>query len=77
VIVIYENKYVRYSGLSSRLPTISVEFPAVLVRFRISGYSSSVSVPVFSEPDLVFTKKNIETKAEIEFFLTVSVRFHR
>jgi hypothetical protein len=77
VIVIYENKDVRYSGLSSRLPTVSVEFPAVLVRFRISEYSSSVSVPAFSEPDPVFAKKKYRNESRNRVFPTVSVRFHR
>ena len=42
---------------SSRLPTVSVEFPTVLVRFRTPAYSDSVSKPVFFEPDPVIAKK--------------------
>jgi hypothetical protein len=37
----------------------------------MSAYSDSVSEPVFSEPDSVSAKKNIETEVEIGF----SVRF--
>jgi hypothetical protein len=55
--VIGEYKYVRYSGLSSRLPTVSVEFAIVLVRFRTPAYFGFVSEPTFSEPDPVSAKK--------------------
>jgi hypothetical protein len=34
----------------------------------MSAYSDSVSEPVFSEPDSVSAKKNIETEVEIGFF---------
>jgi hypothetical protein len=53
----------RYSGLSSRLSTVSAEFPTILVHFRTSVYCS-VSEPAFSEPDS-FQKKKIETKVFI------------
>jgi hypothetical protein len=47
-----EYKDVRYSDLSSWLSTVSVEFPAVLVRFHAAAYPDSVS-----EPDPVSAKK--------------------
>jgi hypothetical protein len=34
----------------------------------MSAYSDSVSEPIFSEPDPVSAKKNIETEVEIGFF---------
>ena len=68
MIVICEYKDVQYFDLSFRLPTISVEFLTVLVRFHTSAYSVSVSEPAFSKPDPVSSKKNIETEVEMRFF---------
>jgi hypothetical protein len=70
------SKDVRYSGLSSRLSTVPVEFPTVLVRFRTSVYSGSVFEPVFSEPDPVSAKK-YRNGSRNGVFPSVSVRFHR
>jgi hypothetical protein len=65
-----------YSSLSSRLPTVSVEYPAVLVRFRTPAYSGSVSEHAFSEPDPVSAKK-YRNESRNMVFPSVSVRFHR
>jgi hypothetical protein len=74
--VIGEYKYVWYSGLSSRLPSVSVEYPAVLVCFRIPAYSGFVSEPTFSEPDPISVKKYRNGSRNM-VFPSVSVRFHR
>jgi hypothetical protein len=52
VIVTCEYKDVRYFGLSSRHPTVSVEFPTVLVRFR------TPHIPVSFPSRSCFRKKN-------------------
>jgi hypothetical protein len=69
-----EYKDVRYSGLSFRFPSVSVEFSIVLVRFRAPAYPNSISEPVFSEPDPVSTNK-CRNGSRNDVFPSVSVRF--
>jgi hypothetical protein len=70
-----EYKDVRYSGLSFRLPSVFVEFPIVLVRFRAPAYPDSVPEPAFSEPDPVSANK-YRNGSKNRVFPSVSVRFH-
>ena len=79
VIVICEYEDMQYSDLSSRLLTIFVEFPPVLVHFVHSHISIPFTNPDLSNPILFSPERSIEIETCERFFrvfLFIFVRTH-